>query len=131
MRIIDLSLILVNDSVGFIAEIRLVIPRLSQYHNLHILGTISTTLMLHHILLVAAILRALTNDDATRVASVAEVYCVSMLVNGDKSTSTETTIESSLSLKLFLDTKKTANYGLPNFLVLCLGRLIRGLLRGV
>ena len=105
MRVVDLALVLVHDSVGLVSEVRLMVPRLGQDHNLRVLSAVAASLM--HLLLVVP--RALANDNAPRVASVSEVHRVAVLVDSDDSAATQAGIKASLPLELRLDLKKAGH----------------------
>ena len=77
MSVVDLTFVLVEDTVGLILQVWLMVASLRQDHNLHVAERITTALI--HV--VRGKRRcALTDDDATRVASVGEVDRVLMLV---------------------------------------------------
>lgn len=115
-RVVDLPFIMVNATVSFIFHFRLMVSRLRQYHNLGVLSTVTATLL--HLLLVLS--RALTDHDATRVACISEVYGISVLIDCDNSTATQTTIEASLLFKFSLNLKEAGLHGFSDSLVLCL-----------
>ena len=114
--VVDLAIIMVYDTVSFIGHIRLMIPCLRQYHNLGVLGSVTTPLV--YLLLIISC--GLTNDDASRVTRVCKVYGISVLVYCDNCTATQTTIKASLSFKLRLNLEEASTHGFPDSLVLCL-----------
>lgn len=81
MSVINLALIVVDDTVDFVRQVRLVISRLRHNHNLSVLGSVSATLM--HVVW----LDTLTNDDSARVACISEIYCVLFLIYCNECTS--------------------------------------------
>ena len=105
MRVVDLALVLVHDSVGLVSEVRLMVPRLSENHDLRVLSAIAASLM--HLLLIVP--RAFADDDGARVASVRKVYCATVLVHSDNCAATEAGIKGSLSFELRLDLKKAGH----------------------
>ena len=77
MSVVDLTFVLVEDAIGLILQVWLVVASLRQDHNLHVAERITAALI--HV--VRGERRcALTDDDATGVASVGEVDRVLMLV---------------------------------------------------
>lgn len=70
MSVVDLPLVMVNNTISFILHVRLVVPGLGQDHNLQVLCPI-TSPFVHVFLRVRR--PALTNHDATRVTSIGEV----------------------------------------------------------
>ena len=105
MRVVNLALVLVHDSVGLVSEVRLMVPRLSKNHNLRVLSAVAASFM--HLLLIVS--SAFADDDGARVASVRKVYCATVLVHSDNCAATEASIKASLSFELRLDLKKASH----------------------
>ena len=105
MRVVNLALVLVHDSVGLVSEARLMVPRLSKNHNLRVLSAVSASFM--HLLLIVS--SAFAYDEGARVASVRKVYCATVLVHSDNCAATEASIKASLSFELRLDLKKAGH----------------------
>ena len=105
MRVVNLALVLVHDSVGLVSEVRLMVPRLSKNHNLRVLSAVAASFM--HLLLIVS--SAFADDDGARVASVRKVYCATVLVHSDNCAATEACIKASLSFELRLDLKKASH----------------------
>ena len=94
MCIVDLAFVLIDDAVGLVGKVRLMISRLSQDHDLSVLSPVPSALM--HILLVIS--SALTNYYTARVSSVRKVYGVAMLINRDNRTPAQIRIKAGLAL---------------------------------
>ena len=99
MRVVDLAIVLIQNSIGLIYQVWLVITSLRQDHNLNVLGTVAASFM--HVFLVMA--RGLPDDDATRVTCISKVYGVLVLVKSDYSTPTQTAVELCLGLEFGLN----------------------------
>ena len=94
MCIVDLAFVLIDDAVGLVSKVRLMISRLCQDHDLSVLSPVPPTLM--HILLVIS--SALTNYYTARVPRVCKVNGVTVLVNCDNRASTQIGIKAGLAL---------------------------------
>lgn len=81
VSVINLALIVIDDTVNFVWQVRLVISCLGHNHDLNVLGSISSTLM--HVIR----LDALTNNDSARVSCISKIYCVLLLINSNECTS--------------------------------------------
>lgn len=99
MRVVDLTLVLVDDTVDLIGQVRLMVPCLRQDHDLRVHVCVATSLI--HVLH-ALTLRGVANDDTARVASISEVHRVLFLIEANDCASTETAIEARLLLKFHL-----------------------------
>ena len=102
MCVIDLTLILVNDSVCFVRLFGLLISRLGQDHNLDVLCAITSSLLMHVFLIVLAACR-LANYYTSRVTSVRKVDRLAFLVNTNDCAATETAVKTRLLLHLGLN----------------------------
>ena len=94
MGIVDLTLILIYYTVSLVREIRLMVSRLSQDHDLSVLGAVTPSLM--HVFLVLS--SALTDYDPSRISSVRKVYGITVLVDCDDRASTQVCIKACLAL---------------------------------
>ena len=99
VRVVDLAIVLIQNSIGLIRQVWLVITSLRQDHNLNVLGTVAASFM--HVFLVMAC--RLADDDASRVARVGKVYGVPVLVKSDNSTPAQTAVELCLGLEFGLN----------------------------
>ena len=87
--VIDLTFVLVTDTVGFVFELRLVIPSLSKQGDLSVVVSVK--------------LDSLSNDNTTRVTCVGEVHRLLMQIGNHNCTSAKHAIESLLLFQSLLD----------------------------
>lgn len=93
--VIDLTFILVTDTVCFVFQLRLVIPSLSKQGDLSVVVSVK--------------LDSLSNDNSARVACVGEVHRLFVQIGNHDCTSTEHAIESLLLFQSLLNCEEACD----------------------
>ena len=114
VRVVDLAIVLIQNSIGLIRQVWLVITSLRQDHNLNVLGPVAASFM--HVFLVMA--RGLPDDYATRVTRIGKVHGVLVLVNSDNSTAAQAAVELCLGLEFGLNLEEARDEASTSALIL-------------
>ena len=108
MSVIDLTFILIHDTVDLVRQVWLMVSRLRHDHYLGILSSIPTTFV--HIVLPGH----LSNNDATRVTCVGKVERILGLIDTNECATRKTAVKSCLLLQLLLHLQVTLHERLPD-----------------